>query len=1474
MTGPICNRRTCAVLTGVLAVFGCTLVLSTAASAQVRVLVTDQASLSLASNITLDGNTAYNQAGDFLFASGAGATFLKRAGSSSIERLLQPGDQVPDIPHTRLDANSSLRVNASGLLCLQFDYFGGGVISNVILTYEGSTFRKIVAGSDVAPASGGSVFGRALSGVSMNDAGDITFTAPLIPLGSPSGTPVNTTLFIVPAGGVPVRVAGPGDTLPDTGGATIASLVGGTLNSQGEVLFRAALSSGGYGYYAGSVSGVRKIVAHGDPKPGGGTIDFSTLISLSTVSALLNNLGQAAVRTADHMVYLHTAASGPVVLFDLTTPVPAPLDSRSLTSISLAAFNDSGDVLFTGTLSGTSANNSAVFRYTPGNPLEILAYKGQAAPGTSGQTFNSLGAQVNAAGDLVITATLSPTTPAANGVFKKPAGGSLAAVVLHGQDSGLSGGGTFSAPGHFLLLADGSVYFESGIAGGTATYGCFVVKTGGIQTLVTDLEPLPAGSRVLFRTLYPIGAGNYVGFNARRAGSSDAMVVHNALTGVTSTVAAIGNPAPGGGTISAISNTDFVYVNASGIVIFGASVSGTSGYVFAWDAANGVRKILGPGDVEPSHSDVIKGAALLTSGYAMSLVNDAGQVAVSATFNTSGGSGIYVAAPGEALVKVVRANSASPYGEAAPSGGTFSSVSRWLINNAGQVACLAVTRIPDGTSAGKSSTGIYVWSPQSGTVQTVWASDPGSTVTLNMSAFDDTGRVVFFAPGGDGSTSLYVGSGGTTRQAIALTGAAAPSGDNYAFASSALDARINALGDIMFHAQLTGGSSDSGYFLRRARTGGIETVAVQGQAAPGTSSTFTTFIRTLNSRAGEFFALDPTGEALFRGLVYQDGVYTNILYRYRVSGVLERVIGPGEASPGSGGGTLEYISQGLGAGRPGIFFFRGVAIDGTYGDAIFATLITGAADVAGSGGSSLAVLRPSTATWYVKDQGTVTLGQAGDIPVVADYNGDGKAEIAVFRPSTGEWWIAGASTATVWGQDGDVPVPGDYNGDGKAEIAVFRPATGEWMIEGEASPIAWGMRGDVPAPADYDGDGTVELAVFRPTTGVWYVRGGETLQWGMWGDVPVPGDYNGDGKAEIAVFRPSTGWWYVARGAMAQWGAPGDMPVPLDVDGDGATEFVVYRPTTGSWYVLDTLADTTSEVAWGQPGDVPVGQPPQLPAAPVLKTEGDFDHDGSADVTVFRPSSGIWYTLESTFAYRASVMSVPLGQAGDVPLPGDYQGSGYQERAVYRPSTGQWLLEDERIITLGASGDVPVPADYDGDGIMDIAVFTPSSGLWSVLTGASGFMTLVTQTWGASGDVPAPGDYDGDGKTDLAVFTPATGLWTIRSSVTGTTLMTVPWGMSGDIPVPADYDGDGKTAIAVYRPSTGYWYDLMSGSGWSFEWDWWGAPGDVPVPGDYDGDGKADVAVFRPSTGAWYVMNVLTIIGWGEATDVPILSRR
>ena len=78
---------------------------------------------------------------------------------------------------------------------------------------------------------------------------------------------------------------------------------------------------------------------------------------------------------------------------------------------------------------------------------------------------------------------------------------------------------------------------------------------------------------------------------------------------------------------------------------------------------------------------------------------------------------------------------------------------------------------------------------------------------------------------------------------------------------------------------------------------------------------------------------------------------------------------------------------------------------------------------------------------------------AGDIPVPGDYDGDGKTDVAVFRPSTGTWFVRQSSNGKWvgfnWGSAGDIPVVGDFDGDGRADYAVFRPSTGTWYHPAE-----------------------------------------------------------------------------------------------------------------------------------------------------------------------------------------------------------------------------------------------------------------------------------------------------------------------------------------------------------------------------------------------------------------------------------------
>ncbi len=266
----------------------------------------------------------------------------------------------------------------------------------------------------------------------------------------------------------------------------------------------------------------------------------------------------------------------------------------------------------------------------------------------------------------------------------------------------------------------------------------------------------------------------------------------------------------------------------------------------------------------------------------------------------------------------------------------------------------------------------------------------------------------------------------------------------------------------------------------------------------------------------------------------------------------------------------------------------------------------------------------------------------------------------------------------------------------------------------------------------------------------------------------------------------------------------------------------------------------------------------------------DYDGDGRADVSVFRPSENKWYILRSS---NSTVAENIFAIAGDVPAPADFDGDGKTDIAVFRPSSGDWWylssINNAQVFAhWGQTDDVPRPSDFDGDGKADYIVYRPSNSVWYRL-GTTGATSILA--FGIAEDKPLVGDFDGDGKSDPAIFRPSTGHWWYAASASGGQFSAVHWGQNGDIPAPADFDGDGKTDFAVYRPSNGVWYILQS-SNQSFTILHFGIAEDKPVPADYDGDGRADIAVFRPSSGVWYLLRStsgFTALQFGSAGDIP-----
>jgi len=443
-------------------------------------------------------------------------------------------------------------------------------------------------------------------------------------------------------------------------------------------------------------------------------------------------------------------------------------------------------------------------------------------------------------------------------------------------------------------------------------------------------------------------------------------------------------------------------------------------------------------------------------------------------------------------------------------------------------------------------------------------------------------------------------------------------------------------------------------------------------------------------------------------------------------------------------------------------------------------------------------------------------------------------------PNWGIYDLYAADQNNVWasGPSGHIY----YTANGGVEwIIQTRIGSVYWFgIDGCGPGNVWAVGGEQPAQiAHYDGSNwTIETAFNTQTTGQPLRTVSAASPNAVWAAVE-------DGTI---LRRLSGGEWTVSTSLgksgynVADISVYNAVNVGLGMDGDASG---IYHFDGSNWelqtdifYVMN-LDSSHGPRAWAG-DDIGNLYFRDISGAPGYHT--DYDGDGTSDIAIFRPSSGLWAVRGITRLY--------FGSLGDYPVPADYDGDSRTDPAIYRSWAGLWAVRGISRIYFGGGYDAARPADFDGDGTYGPSIFRSSTGLWA----ARGVTRVY---YGASGDSALPGYYLGGPAMEIGLFRGNTGLWAIR----GVTRLY--FGGSTDTGKPGDYNGDGVWEPGIFRSSSGLW--AIRG----ITRRYFGSTYDDPVPANYTGDNSDDIGIFRDSSGLWAIDGVSRIY-FGSSDDTPV----
>ena len=352
-------------------------------------------------------------------------------------------------------------------------------------------------------------------------------------------------------------------------------------NTKGQVAFFATIlrSTASEAFFLASPQRTVRVVAEGDPVPGGGTFSGFGRHPIPALNERGDVAFAAAIvggRTVEGIFVRDARGLRPVVLTGRGAPGMA---SGTIAAVDAPALNDHGDLAFLASVRRGRETVEAVYTVIAGRLAKVVA---QGDPAPAGGTFAGFGPPAINNRRRVAFAAVVEGRAVPGGVF---AADGATVRMLAGAGSETPIGGIFVKFSERIALNDaGAVAFTAVLKNAEAEQGVFVIRDEHVRKVIALGEPAPEGGTFSHFSLWPaLAADGTVAFAAALDGSAVQVAVFMTSPRGMVRVVALGDEVGAGRRVGSLGLYPAVSLSPVGGVTFASTPgaeTGTEGLFF------------------------------------------------------------------------------------------------------------------------------------------------------------------------------------------------------------------------------------------------------------------------------------------------------------------------------------------------------------------------------------------------------------------------------------------------------------------------------------------------------------------------------------------------------------------------------------------------------------------------------------------------------------------------------------------------------------------------------------------------------------------------------------------------------------------------------------------------------------------------------------------------------------------------------